>query len=87
MTAYYVVLHGRNGSHCNLRGEVPHLVLAQSESSLTLLKDNFQRPAPGVNPVSFEEVEFPVCCNESVPLVNYHFDVNLIVSKLRTKQF
>jgi len=64
----YVVLHGCDGSHCNLRGEVPHLVLAQSESSLTLLKDNFQRPAPGVNPVSFEEVEFPVCCNESVPL-------------------
>jgi len=32
-----VVLHGRDGSHRNLRGEVPHLVLAQSEISLTLL--------------------------------------------------
>ena len=66
-----VVLHGRNGSHCNLRGEVPHLVLAQSESSLTLLKDNFQGPAPGVDPVGFEEVELPVCGNESVPLPSF----------------
>ena len=63
-----VVLHGRDGSHCNLRGEVPHLVLAQPEVSLTLLKDNFQRPTPGVNPVGFEEVKLPVCGNESVPL-------------------
>ena len=66
-----VVLHGRDGSHCNLRGEVPHLVLAQSESFLTLLKDDFQRPAPGVNPVGFEEVELPVCGNESVPLPSF----------------
>lgn len=66
-----VVLHGRDGSHCNLRGEVPHLVLAQSESSLTLLKDDFQRPAPGVDSVGFEEVELPVCGNESVPLPSF----------------
>ena len=66
-----VVLHGRDGSHCYLRGEVPHLVLAQSESSLTLLKDNFQGPAPGVDPVGFEEVEFLVCGKESVPLPSF----------------
>ena len=34
----------------------------------TLLKDDFQRPASGVDPVGFEEVELPVCGNESVPL-------------------
>ncbi len=64
----YVVLHGCDGGHCNLRGEVPHLVLAQSEVPLTLLKDDFQGPTFGVNPVGFEEVELPVCGNESVPL-------------------
>ena len=64
----YVVLHGRDGGHRNLRGEVPHLVLAQSEVSLTLLEDDFQGPTSGVNPVGFEEVELPVCGNESVPL-------------------
>lgn len=63
-----IVLHGRDGSHCDLRGEVPHLVFAQSEVPLTLLKDDFQGPAPGVNPVGLEEVELPVCGNESVPL-------------------
>ncbi len=63
-----VVLHGCDGSHCDLRGEVPHLVLAQSEVSLTLLKDNFQGPTSGVNPVGFEEVELPIGGNESVPL-------------------
>ena len=63
-----VVLHGCDSSHCNLRGEVPHLVLAQSEASLTLLKDDFQGPTPGVNPIGLEEVELPVCGNESVPL-------------------
>ena len=63
-----VVLHGRDGGHRNLRGEVPHLVLAQSEIPLTLLEDDFQRPTSGVNPVGFEEVELPVCGNESVPL-------------------
>ncbi len=47
------------------------LMLLQSESSLTLLKDDFQRPAPGVDPVGFEEVELPVCGNESVPLPSF----------------
>ena len=63
-----VVLHGCDSSHCNLRGEVPHLVLAQSEASLTLLKDDFQGPTPGLHPIGLEEVELPVCGNESVPL-------------------
>ena len=55
-----VVLHGCDGSHCNLRGEVPHLVLAQSEVSLTLFKDNFQGPTSGVNPVGLEEIELAI---------------------------
>ena len=62
-----IVLHGCDGSHCYLRGEVPHLVLAQSESSLTLLKDNFQGPTSGVNPVGLEEVYLAVGGDESVP--------------------
>ena len=67
----YVVLHGCDGGHCNLRGEVPHLVLAQSEISLTLLEDNFQGPTPRVNPVGFEEVELPVGGDESIPLAPF----------------
>ena len=63
-----VVLHGRNGCHGNLRGEVAHLVLSQTEISLTLLKDDFQRPALGVDPVGLEEVYLAVGGDESVPL-------------------
>ena len=63
-----VVLNGRDGSHCNLRGEVPHLVFSQSEVPLTLLKDDLQGPAPGVNPVGFKEVKLAIGGNESVPL-------------------
>ena len=63
-----VVLHGRDGSHCNLRGEVAHLVLSQSKESLALLKDDFQGPAPGVNPVGLEEVQLAVGGDKSVPL-------------------
>ena len=33
-----VVLHGGDGGHCNLRGEVAHLVLAKPEVLLTLLE-------------------------------------------------
>ena len=63
-----IVLHARNGSHGNLRGEVAHLVLSQTEISLTLLKDDFQRPAFGINPVGFEEVHLAVGGDEPVPL-------------------
>ena len=62
-----VVLHGRDGSHGNLRGEVAHLVLSQTEVSLTFLKDDFQRPTLGVNPVSLEEVQLAVGGDEPVP--------------------
>ena len=34
-----VVLHGRDGGHGNLRGEVAHLVLSESEILLTLLEE------------------------------------------------
>ena len=63
-----VVLHGRDGGHCYLRGEVPHLVLAQSEVLLALLEDDFQGPTSGVNPVGFKEVKLAIGGNESVPL-------------------
>ena len=63
-----IVLHGRDGSHGNLRGEVAHLVLSHPEVPLTFLKDDFQRPAPGVDPVSLEEVQLAVSGDESVPL-------------------
>ena len=62
-----VVLHGRNGCHGNLR-EVAHLVLSQTEISLTLLKDDFQRPALGVDSVGLKEVYLAVGGDESVPL-------------------
>ena len=62
-----IVLQGRDGGHGNLRGEVAHLVLAKPEIALTFLEYDFQRPAPGVNPVSLEEVELAVGGDESVP--------------------
>ena len=62
-----IVLHGRNSSHGNLRGEVAHLVLSQTEVSLTFLKDDFQRPALGVDSVGLEEVYLAVGGDESVP--------------------
>ena len=62
-----IVLHGCDGSHSNLRGEVAHLVLSQSEVPFIFLKDDFQRPTLGVNPVSLEEVYLAVGGDESVP--------------------
>jgi len=32
-----IILHGRDGGHCNLRGEVAHLVLSESQVLLALL--------------------------------------------------
>ena len=55
-----IVLHGRDSGHCNLRREVAHLVLSESEILLTLLEDHFQRPAHRINPVGFEEVYLAV---------------------------
>lgn len=62
------VLHGRDGGHRNLRGEVAHLVLAQPEVLLALLKDDFRGPAYGVDPAGIGEAELPVCGDEAVPL-------------------
>ena len=63
-----VVLYGCDGSHCNLRREVTHLVLPESEVLLALLEYDFQGPALGVNPVGLKEAEFPIGGDESVPL-------------------
>ena len=63
-----VVLHGRDGGHGNLRGEVAHLVLSESEILLALLKDHFQRPAHRVNSIGLEEIYLAVGSDESVPL-------------------
>jgi len=63
-----VVLHGRDGGHCNLRGEVAHLVLAQPEVLLALLEDDLQGPAHGVDSVGLEEVKPAVRGDEPVPL-------------------
>ncbi len=63
-----IVLHGRDGGHGNLRGEITHLVLSESQVLLALLEYDFQRPAHGVDPVGLEEVELAVGGNESVPL-------------------
>ena len=62
-----VVLHGRDGGHCNLGGEVAHLVLAQPEVLLALLEDDLQGPAHGVDSVGLEEVELAVRGDEPVP--------------------
>ena len=63
-----VVLQGRDGGHCHLRGEVAHLVLAQPEVLLALLEDDLQRPSHGVDLVGLEEAELGVCGDEPVPL-------------------
>ena len=63
-----VVLHGCDGDHCNLGGEVAHLVLAQPEILLALLEDDLQGPAHGVDPVGLEEVELAVRGDEPAPL-------------------
>ena len=55
-----IVLHGRDGSHGNLRGEVAHLVLSESQVLLALLEYDFQRPTSGVNPVGLEEIELAI---------------------------
>ena len=63
-----IVLHGRDCSHGNLRGEVAHLVLSESQVLLALLEYDFQRPTSGVNPIGLEEIELAIGGNESVPL-------------------
>ena len=62
-----VVLHGCDGGHCDLGGEVAHLVLAQPEVLLALLEDDLQGPAHGVDPVGLEESDLAVRGDESVP--------------------
>ena len=63
-----VVLHGCDGGHCNLGGEVAHLVLAQPEILLVLLEDDLQGPAHGADPVGLEEAELAVRGDEPAPL-------------------
>ena len=63
----YVVLHGRDDGHRNLRGEVAHLVLAKSKVSFAFLEYDLQRPTLGVNPISLNEIKRTICGNESVP--------------------
>ena len=55
-----IVLHGRDYSHGNLRGEVAHLVLSESQVLLALLEYDFQRPTSGVNPIGLEEIELAI---------------------------
>ena len=55
-----IVLHGRDCSHGNLRGEVAHLVLSESQVLLALLEYDFQRPTSGVNPIGLEEIELAI---------------------------
>ena len=65
-----IVLHGRDYSHGNLRGEVlgrakrqsraAHLVLSESQVLLALLEYDFQRPTSGVNPVGLVEIELAI---------------------------
>ena len=62
-----IVLQGCDGGHGNLRGEVAHLVFSESQVLLTLLEYDFQRPAPGVNPVGLEEVKLTVGGDKSIP--------------------
>ena len=71
-----IVLHGRDYSHGNLRGEVlgrakrqsraAHLVLSESQVLLALLEYDFQRPTSGVNPVGLEEIELAIGGNPNM---------------------
>ena len=54
----YVVLECHEGRACYLRGKVGRLALAEAEQSLTLLEDDFLRPASGVNLVR----NYCFCC-------------------------
>lgn len=63
-----VILHGGNGRAGNLGGEVAHLVLAQTEVLLAILKDNFQRPTHRVNSDGLLEVQAGVGSDDAVPV-------------------
>lgn len=53
-----VVLHGCYHSHGYLRGEVAHLVLAESEILLAVLEYDLQRPSHGIDLIGLKEGEF-----------------------------
>ena len=63
-----VILHGGDGGHCDLRGEVAHLVLPKSQVLLPFFEYDFQGPTHRVNPVGFNEIELSVGGYESIPL-------------------
>ena len=52
---------------CNLRGKIVGLTLAKTEQPLPFLKDDFQGPSSGVNPVCLRESEFHVRAEQSAP--------------------
>ena len=62
----YVVLHGGDCGACNLRGEVTHLILPETEIPFTVLEYDFQRPTHGIDAVGFLEFKFRVSCNQRV---------------------
>lgn len=63
----YVVLECHEGRACYLCGKVGRLALAEAEQSLTLLEDDFMRPASGVNSVCLEESQREVSREQSAP--------------------
>lgn len=64
----YVVQYGGDCSACNLRGEVTHLILPETEIPFTVLEYDFQRPTYGLDAVGFLEFKFRVSCNQRVPV-------------------
>ena len=66
----YVVLECHEGRACYLCGKVGRLALADAEQSLTLLEDDFLRPASGVNSVCLEESQREVSREQSAPWIS-----------------
>ena len=62
-----IVLQSDQRDTCNLRGKIVGLTLAKTEQPLPFLKDDFQGPSSGVNPVSLRESEFHVRAEQSAP--------------------
>lgn len=57
----YVVLESHEGRACNLCCEVCRLAFTKSQQSFTLLEDNLNRPAPGIDSICFKESQAKVC--------------------------
>lgn len=62
-----IVLQSDQRGTCNLRGKIVGLTLAKTEQPLPFLKDDFQGPSSGINPINLRESVFNVHTEQSAP--------------------